>query len=203
MVDQEREDPQQDHAEPAARVMTTAMLKAFANPLRRDMMRVFARREFARAADIAQDLGEPANKISFHLRVLADAGLIVEAPEKARDSRDRVWTPIQESLNVGTPHDPVADVVLGNAVIAAIAEDHQKLLQRVVSYTVEAMSGRDRDIGTHGTLSVANVRLTEEEFVELHKAMSRMVSDAEAAHDRSDPAGRVWQIDILAADDTI
>jgi phosphoribosyl-dephospho-CoA transferase len=33
--------------------------------------------------------------------------------------------------------------------------------------------------------------------------MSRMIEAAEAAHDRSDPDGRVWQIDVLAADDTI
>jgi len=39
--------------------------------------------------------------------------------------------------------------------------------------------------------------------VQLHAAMSRLISRAEEAHDRSDPTGRVWQIDILAADETI
>ena len=44
-----------------------------------------------RAADIARELGIPANQASFHLRQLAKYGLVEEAPEEARDKRDRVW----------------------------------------------------------------------------------------------------------------
>lgn len=38
----------------------------------------------------------PANQVSFHLRTLAKYGLIEEAPEEARDRRDRVWRPASE-----------------------------------------------------------------------------------------------------------
>lgn len=48
---------------------TTAMLKAMTHPLRRRILAVFPRLEYVRAADLATELGEPANKISFHLRV--------------------------------------------------------------------------------------------------------------------------------------
>ena len=44
-----------------------------------------------RAADVARELGIPANQASFHLRQLAKYGLVEEAPEAARDKRDRVW----------------------------------------------------------------------------------------------------------------
>ncbi|MDF2509696.1 MAG: transcriptional regulator, partial [Microbacterium sp.] len=40
--------------------MTSAMLKAYSHPLRRQMIRLFSRREFLRAADIAAELGVPA-----------------------------------------------------------------------------------------------------------------------------------------------
>lgn len=182
--------------------MTTAMLKAFANPLRRDMIRVFAKREFLRAADLAEELGQPANKISFHLRVMADAGLIVEAPERARDGRDRVWTPIRESLNVGSPEEPVSDPALGNVVIAALAEDHQKLVQRVVAYALENLGGA-RDEVEHGTLAIHNLHLTDAEYEKLTKALGDAIAEAEAARDRSAPDSRFWQIDIVAADETI
>jgi predicted ArsR family transcriptional regulator len=49
-----------------------------------------------RAVDIAANLGIPANQASFHLRQLAKYGLIVEAPEAARDGRDRVWRAVNE-----------------------------------------------------------------------------------------------------------
>jgi len=50
-----------------------------------------------RAADVAERLEIPANQASFHLRQLAKYGLVVEAPELARDGRDRVWRVVNES----------------------------------------------------------------------------------------------------------
>src|SRR5215207_823011 len=49
-----------------------------------------------RAADLARELGLPANQMSFHLRQLAKYGLVVEAPEAAHDRRDRVWRSASE-----------------------------------------------------------------------------------------------------------
>mgnify|MGYP000908251849 CR=1 FL=1 len=40
--------------------MTSAMLKAYSHPLRRQMIRLFSRRDFLRAADIAAALQFPA-----------------------------------------------------------------------------------------------------------------------------------------------
>ena len=53
-----------------------------------------------RAADVARELGIPANQASFHLRQLAKYGLVEEAPEEARDKRDRVW----RATAHGRPH---------------------------------------------------------------------------------------------------
>jgi predicted ArsR family transcriptional regulator len=66
-------------------------LRAIAHPVR---LRVLDELELTgpmRAADVASVLGIPANQASFHLRQLAKYGLIQEAPEAARDGRDRVW----------------------------------------------------------------------------------------------------------------
>ena len=49
-----------------------------------------------RAADIARSLEIPANQASFHLRQLAKYGLVEEAPDAARDRRDRVWRMVNE-----------------------------------------------------------------------------------------------------------
>ncbi|MFC4242589.1 helix-turn-helix domain-containing protein [Gryllotalpicola reticulitermitis] len=77
--------------QPALLVSDPEMLRAFAHPLRQRIIVELSVRNHARAADLAKWLGEPANSVSFHLRVLAKAGLIREVPEKARDKRDRVW----------------------------------------------------------------------------------------------------------------
>ncbi|KAA0961909.1 helix-turn-helix domain-containing protein [Microbacterium sp. ANT_H45B] len=181
--------------------MTTAMLKAYAHPLRRQMIRLFARREHLRAADVAEDLGVAPNSASFHLRVLADAGLIEEAPEHARDRRDRVWKSRKGSINLGGPEHPVPDEALGTAMVRSLAEDHQEMMARVVAWTPEYLSGRATEI--HAAFSQRMARLTESEFDAVMERVQEVITEAVDAHDPNDPDGRPWQIDILAADDTI
>ncbi|RNI22139.1 ArsR family transcriptional regulator [Flexivirga caeni] len=45
----------------------------------------------ARAVDLANAIGEPANSVSFHLRQLARYGLIGEDTERGTDARERWW----------------------------------------------------------------------------------------------------------------
>ncbi|WP_111766090.1 winged helix-turn-helix domain-containing protein [Nakamurella deserti] len=67
------------------------VLRAIAHPVRVRVLDELGATGPSRAADIARLLGIPANQASFHLRQLAKYGLVVEAPEQARDGRDRVW----------------------------------------------------------------------------------------------------------------
>lgn len=181
--------------------MTSAMLKAYSHPLRRQILRLLARHEFLRAADIAAELDVPANGASFHLRTLADAGLIEEAPEKARDRRDRVWTARKGALNVGGPESPVVDEALTTSVVAGLAEDHQELVRRVLAWTPEYVTGRTAEV--HAAFTQRTIRLTEAEFDAVIVKINEVLSAADEAHDEKDPDGRFWQIDLIAADDTI
>lgn len=70
---------------------TRDQLRAMAHPLRMRIIERVGRRGTARAADLAADLDIAANSVSYHLRTLARGGVIIEAPESARDKRDRVW----------------------------------------------------------------------------------------------------------------
>lgn len=67
------------------------ILRAIAHPTRNRILAELHASGAMRAADIARMLGIPANQASFHLRQLAKYGLVEEAPEEARDKRDRVW----------------------------------------------------------------------------------------------------------------
>lgn len=184
-----------------AKQATTAMLKAYAHPLRRRIAKSVAGRGHARAADVAADLGVAANSVSFHLRVLADAGLIEEAPEHARDKRDRVWKATEGSWNVGSPEHPIADEELGGVLMNALADDHIEMMRRVMAWAPEYVSGRDPAV--HGTFSQANLRLTEAEFTEIERRIHEVIKEVSDAHEPDDPATRIWGLDIIAADDTI
>src|SRR6476469_7792909 len=77
--------------EEAYRTHDPRVLRAIAHPLRIRILHELNAAGPSRAADLAADLEIPANQASFHLRQLAKYGLVVEAPEEARDKRDRVW----------------------------------------------------------------------------------------------------------------
>ena len=190
-----------DDEDSRAAVMTSAMMKALSHPLRRRILKVFAKRDFARAADIAADLDVPANSVSFHLRVLADAGLISEAPDQARDRRDRVWKSDPLRLDLGTPEQPMADEVLGGALLVALAQDHTELLRRVVAWAPEFTAGRTTEI--HGTFARSTVRMTEAQFEVLTKRLAEAIAEAQKAGESEGADSRVWEIDIVAADDRI
>lgn len=204
MVDEKDSDgvrPDRSAVHPDGRPATTAMLKAYAHPLRRRIAKAVGARGHARAADIAADLGVAANSVSFHLRVLAEAALIEEAPEHARDKRDRVWKVTDGAWNVGSPEHPIADEALGGVLMNALADDHVELLRRVMAWAPEYVAGRDTQV--HGTFSQRNMRLTEAEFSEIERRIQEVIKEVEDAHDPEDPDTRFWSLDIIGADDTI
>src|SRR6478672_5655550 len=67
------------------------VLRAIAHPVRNRILGEIEAGGPVRAADVARELEIPANQASFHLRQLAKYGLVEEAPDEARDRRDRVW----------------------------------------------------------------------------------------------------------------
>src|SRR3712207_6298709 len=86
---------------PVQSVHDPKVLRAIAHPLRNRILSELDARGPLRAADIARELGIPANQASFHLRQLAKYGLVEEDPSAARDRRDRVWRAVSpEGLSV-------------------------------------------------------------------------------------------------------
>ena len=79
------------HASGGQPVHDPKVLRAIAHPVRNRILAELTASGPMRAADIARELGVPANQASFHLRQLAKYGLVEEAPEEGRDRRDRVW----------------------------------------------------------------------------------------------------------------
>jgi DNA-binding transcriptional ArsR family regulator len=64
--------------------------KALAHPLRQEMLRHLRQHGPATSTTLASALGESTGTTSYHLRVLADAGVIEEVPGQ-RNGRERWW----------------------------------------------------------------------------------------------------------------
>jgi DNA-binding transcriptional ArsR family regulator len=139
-----------------------SVLRAITHPLRNRILSELAAQGPLRAADVAADLGIPANQASFHLRQLAKYGLVEDDPEAARDRRDRVWkltSPdgLQVDLNdlEQTPEGRAAGTVF------------RRNATQWGHVVVEGAYARDHEPGTHRSLTETSLRLTEDEARQL------------------------------------
>ena len=146
----------------AATVHDPRVLRAIAHPVRNRVLSELAATGTMRAADVARELGIPANQASFHLRQLAKYGLVEEAPEEARDKRDRVWRVADERgvrLNLRELADsPGGEAAVSVFVRTAIAKGYR---------TIERAYATDGAEGALRTVTDESLRLTREEAAEL------------------------------------
>lgn len=89
-------------------ITESRVLAAMAHPLRRRLLNLLDVDGPAIASTLAEQTGEAVGNISHHLRVLAASGLIEEAPELARDRRERWWRKAPGELRWAS-HDFVGD----------------------------------------------------------------------------------------------
>ncbi|WP_372698977.1 ArsR/SmtB family transcription factor [Arthrobacter sp. JSM 101049] len=201
-MDNDRQPPRAPDLD--AKVMTSPMLKAMAHPLRRRIVAVLGAQEYARATDLARQLGVAANTLSFHLRTLADAGFVQEAPEFARDRRDRVWKGAVQSYKVGSPETPIGpeDEAPLAAYLDQLTLDQQEMVAKVTAWAPNFATGREAE--AKGDLSLGTLRLTQQEadrvFAEVCEVLDRArdLHRTPAASDEADGV-RAWDYTFMAA----
>lgn len=100
-------------------VRDSRVLAAASHPLRRRLMDVLRVEGPATATMLAAHTEQAVANISHHLKVLAEADLIAEAPELARNKKERWWTLVSRSVRWSD--SDFADDPVGQAVAVAAA----------------------------------------------------------------------------------
>lgn len=107
------------------------MLAALAHPLRRRIMDVLRVHGPSTASAIAEKTGQAVGNVSHHLKVLGASGLIEEAPELAKDRRERWWRLVDSGLRWSTRdfmEDPAAHAI-SDAVQSLNLEHHYQMVR--------------------------------------------------------------------------
>ena len=168
-------------------------LRAIAHPARMRILDEFAARGTLRAADVARILDIPANQASFHLRQLAKYGLLVEAPDEARDARDRVWRLEHRSLSINT--QDFVDTAAGRTAASLFMRQWADRVHAVVETMIGVDESKTERVYRAGTISVL---LTDDEM----KTMLDEISDVidryrNAGQQAKNPEARTYQVVIL------
>ncbi|MFG3045678.1 ArsR/SmtB family transcription factor [Streptomyces sp. NPDC048241] len=75
-------------------------LKALAHPLRMKLYRALCVADRATASQLAEQVDEAVSLVSYHLRKLAEHGLIEEPAAQGADGRERWWQPASAGVSV-------------------------------------------------------------------------------------------------------
>lgn len=82
------------------RITDVGTLKALAHPLRIRLMRCLRLARVATASHLAEQVDEAVSLVSYHLRKLAEHGLIEEAEPQSADGRERWWQPASDGVSI-------------------------------------------------------------------------------------------------------
>ncbi|MEP6667140.1 MAG: winged helix-turn-helix domain-containing protein [Nocardioidaceae bacterium] len=162
-------------------------IAAIHHPLRRRLLEILGADGPATASLLAARTAQLVGNVSHHLKVLASAGLIEEAPDLARDRRERWWRRIPMSLSWS-----VADMPVGSAQVVAEAAEQQNLAHHVAKMHdwYEQRGSYHRDWSQAAYSTEFWLRLTPDELVELSERLSDVVVGFDKSVDKNDGQDR-------------
>lgn len=101
-----------------------AVMRAMAHPARMEILEHLAEGNESTATECAAVVGLSPSATSYHLRELAKAGLIEEAPSRG-DGRERVWRRprVVVSIDADYPHSPEARQAAMDLVNVVLDQD--------------------------------------------------------------------------------
>ncbi|MEU7591340.1 metalloregulator ArsR/SmtB family transcription factor [Micromonospora sp. NPDC049230] len=150
-------------------ITDSRVLAAMAHPLRRRLMDVLKVHGPSTVGLLAERTGQAPANVSHHLKVLAAADLVSEAPELARDRRERWWRLVTRGVrwsNTDFDVDPAARAVADAAT--SLTLDRHVALARAWHAADDAAQAawQDSPFSTDRWL-----HLTPDELAELSREM--------------------------------
>ncbi|KQU69014.1 ArsR family transcriptional regulator [Phycicoccus sp. Root563] len=142
-----------------------------ANPFRSRMMDALKVDGPSTASGLAQRTGQAVGSASHHLKVLSEAGLVEEAPELAKDRRERWWRLVDPGTRWSRA-EFADDTAAVTAAYAAEAMHLQRQFERVQQWNAQAADVPEWDRAAFATqnwmrLSPDELRQVSEELIEV------------------------------------
>lgn len=154
-------------------ITDSRVLAAMSHPLRRRLLTLLKLDGPATASMLAEQTGQAVANVSHHLRTLANAELIEEAPELARDRRERWWR--RSSGRLSWSSTDFADDPASDAVARAANSLNLDYQVSVVRQWAEAPEQEQESWGAGPFSTDSWMRLTDAELAELSQEMTALI----------------------------
>jgi DNA-binding transcriptional ArsR family regulator len=154
--------PSQDQSQSKPQVVD--VIAALHHPVRRKLYELLNLDGPSTVSRLAEAAQERVGNASHHLLVLAEAGLVEEAPELAKDRRERWWRADPSSISwsiADVVGDPVGEVVVSAAEQQNLAHHVGKVQQWYARREMFDPEWVRAALSTDGWLSVSPAELEE------------------------------------------
>jgi len=134
-----------------------------ASPFRSRMLDALAVDGPSTASTLALRTGQAVGSVSHHLKVLDEAGLVVEAPELARDRRERWWRLVTPGIRWSRA-EFATDAGAVTAALAAESLEMQRQFERAQEWLANAEAADEWDDAAFASqtwLKLSPAELTE------------------------------------------
>ncbi|MCX5114214.1 helix-turn-helix domain-containing protein [Streptomyces sp. NBC_00378] len=169
------------------RISDLETLKAFGHPLRMRLYRALYIARKATASQLADQVDEAVSLVSYHLRKLADHGLIEEAEQQGKDGRERWWQLASDGLSF---HDEdfsdAPELVATHAAVGRLSFDQHVELYRRHLDSAQSWAPEWRSASFS---SEYLPRLTAEELAALSREMHELIDRYQEASRAREEAG--------------
>ncbi|HSS68847.1 MAG TPA: helix-turn-helix domain-containing protein [Nocardioidaceae bacterium] len=163
-------------------------IATMAHPARRKILDLLSAYGPATVGTLARDSGQRVGSISHHLKMLARAGLIEEAPELARDRRESWWRVVRASWTWSAAD--FDDDPAGRVVAEAAERDQLRGSVEHVRAWFDQRDDYDQAWRRAAFTSTSRLNLTVEELDDLGRQMSDLMGEFAESVDTSDGKDR-------------
>ncbi|MFI6424480.1 ArsR/SmtB family transcription factor [Promicromonospora sp. NPDC050880] len=168
---------------------------ALANPARSRLLDSLTAEGPATASVLAERTGLAVGSISHHMKVLASAGLVEEAPDLARDRRERWWRRAARSITWGRSTLPPD----AESQRQAVAAEEFMLARQVERARAWLERPEQDDEWTRAELSTDSwLRLTPDELQELTDEVNDLVRRWKERGSTGQAEGRAEHVFLFA-----
>lgn len=169
-------------------LLTPSRLQGLVHPVRLKLLQLLQDDGPATATRLAARIGQSSGVASYHLRVLAEHGFIVEDTDRGND-RERWWRAVHRSTSFTfrMPEDPADERNIEDAE-QFIRMDADEMYQRTMAFIDTLATRREELADLPWQLSVWPLRLTRDEARELTEQVNALVT--RYRRDPADPEPR-------------
>jgi len=170
-----------------AKLSDPAVMRALAHPARLAILEHLSLNEAgATATECAEVVGLTPSATSYHLRALARAGMIVEAPSRG-DGRERVWQRKYTNYSVSGEFDANADDIAAEMAMAESVLAHQN--EKIRRYLAVARDEGEYEWYQAVVITDTTLVMTADELSELLQKFEELASPFERRHRKDPPKG--------------